>query len=211
MPNSSKGNTYKLVNPYVKGEFKKTIKAKNSIEAGKEFYKNLSEHFNNSIPKFYFSIQKGGSSKSKYYHFEVQEKRKKSEVSYKLRPYNVPGNDEIESFVENFNKFKGRFNQQYGGADPKRRKSRRGSKSKTRSKTRSKPRSKADDLYDIDYDYDDLDYREDYSYIPTVSQPFYYMYYDPSVYKLDSFFIPTFYAYATPIWEINTNGLVIYP
>lgn len=200
MPNSSKGNTYKLVNPYVKGEFKKTIKAKNSIEAAKEFYKNLSEHFNNSIPKFYFSIQKGGSSKGKYYHFEVQEKRKRSEVSYKLRPYDVPGNDEIESFVENFNKFKGRFNKQYGGDKPKRKRS--------RSKSRKKSKSKADDLYDIDYD--DLDYREDYSYIPTVSQPFYYMYYDPSVYKLDSFFIPTFYAYATPIWEINTNGLVIY-
>ena len=52
MPNSAKGNTYKLVNPYVKGEFKKNIKAKNSIEAAKIFYKNLSEHFNNSIPKF---------------------------------------------------------------------------------------------------------------------------------------------------------------
>ena len=197
MPNSAKGNTYKLVNPYVKGEFKKNIKAKNSIEAAKMFYKNLSEHFNNSIPKFYFSIQKGGSGKGKYYHFEVQEKRKKSEVSYKLRPYEVPGKDEIESFVENFNKFKGRFNKQYGGAPSKRKRSRKGKK------------SKADDLYELDYEDDDF-YRTDYSYVPTVSQPFYYMYYDPSVYKLDTFFIPTFYAYATPIWEINTNGLVIY-
>ena len=204
MPNSSKGNTYKLVNPYVKGEFKKSITAKNSVEAAKKFYKNLSEHFNNSIPKFYFSIQKGGSSKGKYYHYEVNEKRKKSEVSYSLRPYEVPGKDEIESFVENFNKFKGRFNKQYGGA-PKRKSSRKGSRKSSR-KRKSK---KADDLYDLDYD-DDYHYRDSYSYIPTVSQPFYYMYYDPSVYKLDSFFIPTFYAYATPIWEINTSGLVIY-
>lgn len=204
MPKSTRGNTYRLVNPYVKGEFKKNIKAKNSIEAAKVFYKNLSEHFNNSIPKFYFSIQKSGSGKGKYSHFEVEEKRKKSEVSYKLRPYEVPGKDEIESFVENFNKFKGRFNKQYGGDNPKRRKS-KGSTSKRR-----KNLNKADDLYDLDNDDDDF-YRTDYSYVPTVSQPFYYMYYDPSVYKLDSFFVPTFYAYATPIWEINTSGLVIYP
>ena len=132
-------NSYKLVNPYVKGEFKKNIKAKNSIEAAKVFYKNLSEHFNNSIPKFYFSIQKGGSGKGKYYHFEVQEKRKKSEVSYKLRPYDVPGKDEIESFVENFNKFKGRFNEQYGGAKRKgsRKRVKRNSKKRSRTRNRS--------------------------------------------------------------------------
>lgn len=208
MPNSSKGNTYKLVNPYVKGEFKKSIKAKNSIEAAKEFYGNLSEHFNNSIPKFYFSIQKGGSGKGKFYHFEVKEKRNKSEVSYSIRPYDVPGKSEMNSFVTNFNKFKGRFNKQYGGS--RKTKSKRRKSSRKGSRKSSRRSSKRDDLYDLDAS-DDYYYREEYSYIPTVSQPFYYMYYDPDVYKLDTYFIPTFYAYATPIWEINTSGLVIYP
>ena len=51
-------NTYRLINPHIKGEFKTSLKSKNSIEAGKKFYKNLSEHFNNNIPEFYFTIQK---------------------------------------------------------------------------------------------------------------------------------------------------------
>ena len=43
------GNKYKLVNPYIKGEFETKLKAKNSIEAAKSFYNNLSEHFNNNV------------------------------------------------------------------------------------------------------------------------------------------------------------------
>ena len=50
-------NTYKLINPYIKGTFESKLEANNSIEAAKTFYKNLSEHFNNNVPKFYFTIQ----------------------------------------------------------------------------------------------------------------------------------------------------------
>jgi hypothetical protein len=50
-------NMYKLVNPYIQGDMKTSLKSKNSITAAKSFYKGLSEHFNNNIPKFYFTIQ----------------------------------------------------------------------------------------------------------------------------------------------------------
>ena len=102
-------NTYKLVNPYIKGEFKTKLKTKNSIDAAKKFYKNLSEHFNNNVPRYYFTIQKGSSGKGKYYHFEVREKKVNEEVSYSIRPYKVKGKDNIEGFLKNFNKFKGRL------------------------------------------------------------------------------------------------------
>jgi translation initiation factor 6 (eIF-6) len=52
-------NSYVLVNPHIEGNFKSKIKARNSNEAANIFYKNLSEHFNNFVPKFNFSIQKG--------------------------------------------------------------------------------------------------------------------------------------------------------
>ena len=65
-------NSYTLVNPFIHGDFKSTVKSKNSVNAAKSFYKNLSEHFNNNIPKFYFTIQKGGSGNGKYYHFLVK-------------------------------------------------------------------------------------------------------------------------------------------
>jgi len=198
------GNTYKLVNPYIKGEFNRNIKADNSMKAAKNFYENLSEHFNNSIPKFYFTVQKGGGTKGKFYHFEVKEKKNKSEVSYSIRPFDVEGKSTIDSFVENFKSFKSRYNKnnsttQKGGA--KRKKSRKSSRRKSRRKSRS----------DDDDDYgDDLDlYRNEYSYVPSVSQPLYYMYYDPHVYNIDSYFLPTFYAYATPVIELNSFGYTI--
>jgi len=187
-------NKYKLVNPYIKGEFETKLEAANSIEAAKIFYKNLSEHFNNNVPKYYFTIQKGGSGKGKFYHFEVKEKKTQDEVNYSIHPFEIKGDDmAIEQFVENFDKFKGRFN---GGA----RKS-----SKRRSKKRSS--RNRDDSSDMDDSYDF--YREAKSYVPVTSQPLYYMYYDPLVYRLDSMYIPTFYAYATPYFELGTYPLRI--
>ena len=77
-------NSYTLVNPFIHGDFKSTIKSKNSVNAAKSFYKNLSEHFNNNIPKFYFTIQKGGSGTGKYYHFLVKEVKKDDEVKFNI-------------------------------------------------------------------------------------------------------------------------------
>jgi hypothetical protein len=38
-------NSYVLVNPHIEGKFKNKITAKNSVEAGRVFYKSLSKHF----------------------------------------------------------------------------------------------------------------------------------------------------------------------
>jgi hypothetical protein len=184
-------NKYKLVNPYIKGEFETKLDAKNSIDAAKVFYKNLSEHFNNSVPKFYFTIQKGGSGKGKFYHFEVKEKKSEDEVNYSIQPYEIKGEEKaIEQFVENFDKFKGRFN----GGGKKTSKKRKGSRKGSRKS--SKRSSESDDDYDF--------YRDAKSYMPTTSQPLYYMYYDPLVYRLNSVYMPTYYAYASPYVELAT-------
>lgn len=183
-------NKYKLVNPYIKGEFETKIDASNSLEAAKTFYKNLSEHFNNSVPKYYFTIQKGGSGKGKFYHFEVNEKKKDDEVNYSIAPYKIDGEEKaVEQFIENFEKFKGRFNGKGGAKGKGRRKSKRSSKKYSDS-------SDSEDSYDF--------YREAKSYVPVTSQSLYYMYYDPLVYRLDSVYLPTYYAYATPYIEYAT-------
>ena len=77
-------NTYVLVNPHIQGSFDKKVKAKNSIEAGKILYNNLSEHFNNNIPKFLFTIQKGSSGKGKYYNFKVKENKVDNEINFSI-------------------------------------------------------------------------------------------------------------------------------
>ena len=50
-------NTYVLVNPHINGSVETKIKADNSLQAAKKAYKNVSKHFNNNIPKFYFTLQ----------------------------------------------------------------------------------------------------------------------------------------------------------
>lgn len=190
-------NKYKLVNPYIKGEFETKVGAKNSVEAAKTFYKNLSEHFNNNVPRFYFTIQKGGSGKGKFYHFEVKEKKVNDSVDYTIKPFEIKGEDEaMKHYLANFDKFKGRFN---GGAGNHGRKgSRKGSKKGSK---RSSRHSLDDDFSSDSEDF----YREAKSYVPVASSPFYYMYYDPLLYKVDSVFIPAYYSYVSAFSEINTS------
>ena len=175
-------NSYVLVNPYIQGDFKTEIKAENSKVAAKIFYKNLSEHFNNAVPKFFFTIQKGGSGKGKYYHFQSKEKRNKDEVSFTISPYTANGN--MDSFKNKLTSFKNKITQA-GGKDKKHKKSRDSS-----------------DSSDSDSS-DSENYIKNVSTYPLVNQPIYYWWYDPYVYKLESLFIPTFYAYVTPIIEIG--------
>jgi hypothetical protein len=176
-------NTYVLVNPYIQGDFKSQIKAKNSAEAAQKLYKNLSEHFNNSVPKFYFTIQKGGSGSGKYYHFKVTESRNNKEVSFSLQPYTVPGVTNMNAFNNKLSNFKNKF-EQAGGK-------------------KGKKKSRRDDS-DSESDSEDI-YKTARSYTPVVTQPFYYWWYDPYVYNLDAFWIPTFYSYVTPYIEITLS------
>jgi hypothetical protein len=201
-------NSYKLVNPYIKGEFESKIKSKNSIEAAKKFYNSLSEHFNNNVPSFYFTIQKGGKGKGKFYHFVVNESRKGDEVDFSIKPYEMQnGEKAVETLVQNFESFKGRFN---GGA--KRRSSKRRSSKRRSSKRRSSKRSSRSSSRRNSRNEDDSDdfYRQAAKYVPVTTSPISYLYYDPIVYQVDSVFIPTFYAYLSPYVELNTRTGLTY-
>ena len=182
-------NSYVLVNPYVQGEFKNSIKAKNSIEAGREFYKALSEHFNNAVPKFYFTIQKGGSGKGKHYHFKVKEQRKNNNVSFTLEPYDILGDVNIDAFSTRLNNFKNKIAQSGGKKKGK----------------KSKNVSESSESSDSDSSSSD-DYKRINNLITTIDQPIYYWWYDPSIYRLQTYYVPTFYAYVTPVIEINLNN-----
>lgn len=205
-------NTYKLVNPYIKGDFESKISAKNSLEAAKKFYGSLSEHFNNNVPKFHFTIQKGGSKS--FSHFEVSESRSNDEVDYSIRPYTIKGEEgAMNGFLKSFEGFKGRYNGRKGSKRGSKKRRSKGSKKSSRrrsSKKGSKRSSRRSSrrTKNLRDSIDDDDYMEvSKSYVPTTTQPIYYWYYDPLVYKLDSVYIPTFYAYVTPYVEINSGGL----
>lgn len=182
-------NSYVLVNPHIEGNFKSNIKAKNSHEAANVFYKNLSEHFNNFVPKFHFSIQKGSSGDGKFYHFEVKEQMKDKEVTFKVRPMTIESEAElVSSFKSKLENFKAKLNQD-------------GGKKKTKKSSKSKKHNLSDDDSDFDDSSDDF-YRRAKSYAPS-NQPIYYWWYDPYLYRLDSVYIPTFYAYVRPYIELS--------
>ena len=189
-------NTYRLVNPHIEGDFSSKVKAQNSAVAAKSFYKNLSQHFNNNIPKFYFTIQKGGSGSGKYYHFVVKEVKNKDQVKFKIEPH-VIANDasSIQSFESKLNNFKTKFEQAGGKAKKY---------SNKGSKKGSKKSKKVDDSSDSDDSDSDTEsfYRKAQTYKPLVVPPLYYWWYDPSVYNLSSVFLPTFYSYTCPYLQI---------
>jgi hypothetical protein len=180
-------NTYRLVNPHIEGKFNSKIKAKNSQEAANMFYNSLSEHFNNSVPKFYFSIQKGSSGDGKFYHFEVKEQRDEEEVTFKLKPLKIDGEESImNTFMNKLDNFKAKFNQDGG----------------KKHKKDKKNKHIDDDSDDSIFDSSEEFYRRAKSYVP-VTQPIYYWWYDPYIYSINSIYIPTFYSYVTPYIELS--------
>lgn len=183
-------HTYVLVNPHIEGEFKSSIKARNSKEAGNILYKSLSEHFNNAVPKFHFTVQKGSSGSGKYYHFEAKEQRDDNQVNFVVKPLEANINSEsIKAFESKLANFKSKFHQDGGKKSKKSKKSRR---------------------YDDSSDSSDFDvsetnfYKRARSYLPT-TQPIYYWWYDPYVYRLDTLYVPTFYSYVTPYIELSLD------
>lgn len=184
-------NTYCLLNPHIEGDFQTKIKADNSTKAAKTFYKNLSQHFNNNIPKFYFTVQKGGSGTGKYYHFVVKETKANDEVKFDLSPYVISeDSNTIKTFETKLSSFKSKFNQ-YGG--------KKNSKKTSKKKKHSK---KLDDSSDSDMDSSENFYKQAQTYKPRVAPPLYYWWYDTSIYNINSFFIPTFYSYTPPYIQI---------
>ena len=179
-------NSYILVNPHIEGAFKRKIKAENSREASNNFYKSLSEHFNNSVPTFHFTLQKGTSGNGKLYHFEVKETRKNKEVSFSINPMTLQNEGEtVTRFKKNLANFKSKFSQDGG-------------------KKHKKHHKKKDDS-------DSSDSSSDSDYIKSkriynTTQPIYYWWYDPYLYNIDYLYVPTFYSYVTPYIELNLRG-----
>ena len=186
-------NSYTLANPYIQGKFKNSIKANNSLLAAQIFYKNLSEHFNNAVPTFNFTIQKGTSGNGTFYHFQSNESRDGNEVNFSIKPYNVI-NENMESYKTKLASIKKKISQQ-GGKHKKHRK-----KSKKQGSSDSSDSSESSSSSDSDKYIKRIS-----TYTPMLNQPIYYWWYDPSIYKLESVFIPTFYPYITPLIEYSIS------
>jgi hypothetical protein len=209
--------TYKLINPFISGDFDKEFKADTSIKAADLAYQSLSKHFSNNLPVFHFSLQQvsdelvGGGNNHDYKHFKVTESKKnvdgRIECKYKIIPQSV-NNKHLEQFKNKITK----FNNQKGGLD-------------------YVDVFMDDDYDDLYVDDDEFFYTPSYispdppSYMSSISQappsymssvspyiytdthvyrrPITYFYYDPFLYRTDKIYIPTFIAPLKPYIEIE--------
>lgn len=210
-------NTYVLVNPYIEGSFEKSVKARNSIEAGKMLYSSLSEHFNNNVPKFLFTIQKGSSGQGKHYSFKVKENKKDNEINFSIEPHTIKNEESAyKGLQDKISQFKKKIQTQKGGAKAKKTKTTKTKKPKGGSKAKKGKTTKKkddDEFLDTDDVFSDIDDELDDSsdnntkrvqrYVPNTTFPIHHWYYDPYVYRLNSVFVPTFYSYVTPYIELS--------
>ena len=186
-------NTYKLVNPYIIGDTRKAVKAKNSYLAAKQLYENLSEHFNNSIPNFNITIMKGNN---KFYSFNIKESKQGREVKFSINPIKIKNSKiKYKKLQEKISKLKKKI---LGGARKKKSKKKR-SKKRSRKRTINNDSDFSDDIDNDFFDDSDNYYRKSTHYVPTHSSVLDYVYYNPFFYDLDDIFIPTFHSYILPL------------
>ena len=186
-------NIYNLVNPHIKGQMEISIKAKNSQVAATELYKSLSEHFNNSVPSFYFTIQKGGSGNGKYYHYKINETRHKNEVKYNITELQLD-NSNMDTFKTKLENIKSKTDENQEGG--KKKKKKHSKKKKNRKKSEDTTDSSSSEESDVNDVY--LKVRK-YHY----TEPIYYWWYDPSIYNISTVFMPSFYPYLSPLTEVS--------
>uniref|UniRef100_A0A6C0H7E8 Uncharacterized protein n=1 Tax=viral metagenome TaxID=1070528 RepID=A0A6C0H7E8_9ZZZZ len=196
-------NMYNLVNPFIKGQMEISVKAKNSQVAATELYKSLSEHFNNSVPSFYFTIQKGGSGKGKYYHYKINESRNKNEVKYNITELQLE-NYNIDTFKAKLENIKSKTDEPYQEGGKKKKKKHSKKKKSKRRKSEDTTDSSSSEESDIDDVY--LKVRK-YHY----TEPIYYWWYDPSIYNISTVFIPSFYPYLSPYTEMAIASIPAAP
>ena len=193
-------NSYVLVNPHIEGSLKTQVKAKNSLEAAKNLYKNLSEHFNNNVPKFHFTIQKGTSGNGKFYSFKVKETRNDNTVDFSLEPIVVQNEkNTYQKFKKNLNKFTVGLEQK--GGTKKNRKTKKSKKHDPFDDDDDEDFMKGDDFFDSD---DEKKGKSTHSYYASNTfSPISHFYYDPYLYAMNTFYVPTFYSYLNPFIHIN--------
>jgi hypothetical protein len=197
-------NSYVLVNPHIDGSLKTQVKAKNSLEAAKNLYKNLSEHFNNNVPKFYFTIQKGNSGAGKFYSFKVKETRNDNTVDFSLEPIVIKNEKNTYSkFKKNLTKFVSGLEQSGGAKIDKSKKDKSKKDKKDKKDKKHDPFNDDDDDYDNFFDTEEKGKSTHSYYTPNTFSPISNYYYDPYLYNMNMINVPTFYSYLNPFIHIN--------
>jgi hypothetical protein len=185
---------FRLVNPSIVGSANKSISASNEHDAASEAWNNLSQYITNNVPKFPFSIER--TSDGKLFHFLVKEKRKAGSkvVDFSISPLSVKLTKsqlaEIKGKIENIHTANDKV--QSGGKH----KHHHDKDKKDSEDDSSSSSSSASDSSDSDV------YNKMSIFGYNTSYPIAYWWYSPTLYSLDTVYIPTFTVPLTPYVEL---------
>jgi len=177
-------NRYKLINPYIKGNFKTEYTCSNHIDAGKKIWNKLSNNFSNNIPQFAMTIQ--DVNDGKYYNLLIEETIKNDKIKYIVSELNGTKINKLKKHLKDLDKI------QTGG------------KRKKRSRHNDEDDSESDTDFSEFYFDDNIHNRMKYNLIKSkVSTPLmWWWWYTPTIYTVESLFIPTFIPTLHPYIEI---------
>ena len=172
--------SYKLVNPYIKGDFDSTFKASTPLKAADKCWTELSQYFTNNVPKFAFTLER--TTDGKFFHFSINEKQTGSSVDYKIAEIKMKEQDEkiLRNKLDNMES-----GEMSGG----------------------KHKHKDDD--DSSSEYGMYSFYNHLRNFHNYGMPFYYFWYSPLPYTYDTCFIPTFRVPIVPYIEIQTASWII--
>ena len=180
--------SFKLVNPLIIGQFNTEYKAENGLEAISQFWNDLSTHLTNNVPNLYVTLKDGQNNLS---HYKIEEKLSGGSkiTDFNISEFKLNLSQKAQhKFIEKVESFEQKTNtkiaKQLGGAKAKQS---RDSKDKRYKDSSS---SSSDSSDDEDY--------YNFSKYKRLTQPISMWYYAPTLYNVDSVFIPTFVSPIVP-------------
>ena len=187
---------YKLVNPYIDGSMNINFKGENGIDAANKAWNTLSANLTNNVPKFAFSLEK--TKDGSLHHFVISEMLSgNKDVNFSIDELSLnmtPIQDEVfkKLITESAEK---RNHVQNGGS--RRRYDDDDSSSSSSSSSTSSEEKKL---------YHNLKYMKQQADSHKPVQKITYWWYNPTVYKLNNLYIPTFRVPLSPYVQLNTNS-----
>jgi hypothetical protein len=190
---------YKLLNPYVEGTIDNSFSGKSPLDAAKKAWSALSENFSNFTPQFAFTISSGGSTnESSMHHFTVKEHIKNGKVNFTVAKLKSnPASAKLKKFTSKFNAFQ--QNIMKGGKEHEEDDSEKHKKKKKKSKDEDDSSSSDSNSDSDDKFYDKIRAHKHKSQIDT---PIWWFWYYPTLYPIDTVFIPTWTTYVSPYVQI---------
>jgi hypothetical protein len=195
---------FQVVNPYIDGTMNTEFKSDDAQHAALSFWQTFTsnKYMSNFLPKFCFSMQDKDSKK--LYHFMASEKHVGGNAEYKIEPMELKlSSEESSSFLKAYENIKHKLENDSKSPDHK------GGKKSKRKKFLKESTSSSDDSTSSSSDSDDSD-DEIYRHIRHKKQsPIKFMWYFPSLFKVEDLFTPAFVSPIKPIVQIQLPNMIL--